>query len=141
MIKLMDLPGHSSLSCEMMMLGFGVSEGTFSDATLSFFKKCPLLFPSWGSCVGEEIIQKPQEAFQAFSLLHSKTTHPGPTLNSFPKSQFPYKKDCGNRRGFSLPLLTCLLICFHAQIEHIQRTELGEAGSGQLRCSLRGVGC
>lgn len=40
MIKLMDLPGHSSLSREMMMLGFGVSEGTFNDATLGF-KKLP----------------------------------------------------------------------------------------------------
>lgn len=63
MIKLMDLPGHSSLSREMMMLGFGVSEGTFSDATLSFLKKMPPPVPFLGLLCGRRDYPKATGSF------------------------------------------------------------------------------
>lgn len=73
---------------------------------------CP--FP--GALVWEKRrLSKSHKKLSQPSPLHFKTTHPGPTLSSLlPQSQFLYKRDCGNKRGFPLPFWTCLLACLLA---------------------------
>ena len=122
----------------MMRLGYGISQGTFNTATLDF-KKCPLLpIPSLELlCGGRGDYLKATGSFPSLLPLHSKTTHPGPTLSSLlPQSQFPYQR-LWEQEGFPLSFLTCLLACFCVQIEHIQGTEPGEAGLGRCGRSIQ----
>lgn len=121
---------HRSLSHEMTRMDCCISEGTFSAAT-SGFKKCPLLSSAWSSCQGKEMIQKPQEASQPSPP--ALQDHPPRADTQLAPSQSPFacRRGCGNKKRFPLPFLTHLLVCFHAQTEHIQRTEPGQAGGGR----------
>lgn len=124
--------GHICLSREMIRQGCWFSVGTFNAAPLDF-RKCPLLsVPSLEFiCRGRGDYLKATGSFPSLLPLHSKTTHPGPTLSSLlPKVNFPTKEAVGTRGGF-LSFFTCLLACFHVQIGCIQRTETGETGSGR----------